>query len=140
MLAVSGKICVSAFAIIGVAAAGSAAMAASDPDDQPAHVDPNYPHNPPPYPDAAQVNGEQGSVVLDVKVGSSGKVRNIKIDRSSGFDDLDNAAIEGVLGWRFVPAMVDGETSTDWTKLTITYRLPTPAAPKPQRPSAPSVY
>jgi periplasmic protein TonB len=140
MLTVSTKAFVSFCVIAGVAAASSAAVAASAPGNQPAHVDEAYPHNPPPYPDTAQTNGEQGSVILDVKVTSEGKVRNIKVDQSSGFADLDNAAIEGVLGWHFVPAMVDGETSTDWTKLTITYRLPTPPQPKPQRPSARSVY
>jgi protein TonB len=84
------------------------------------------------------VNGEQGSVVLDVKISSEGKVRNIKVDRSSGFDDLDNAAIEGVLGWHFVPAMDDGEASTEWTKLTVTYKLPTLPAPPQGTPAPPA--
>lgn len=89
--------------------------------DTPLHLDHRYPNYQPAYPDAAQANGEQGSVVLDVQVTSSGKVRNVKIDQSSGFDDLDNAAIAGVLRWRFIPSP-DG---TDWTKVTVAYRLPT---------------
>jgi TonB family protein len=126
---------------LGPAGAGGAApttttMAMIDPNNQPAHVDPAYPHKPPPYPDTAQLNGEQGTVVLDVKVGSNGKVRNVKIARTSGYDDLDNAAIEGVLGWRFVPALENGEYSTEWTTMTITFQLPPlPAAP-PAAPAA----
>jgi TonB family protein len=89
--------------------------------DAPLHLDHKYPNYQPAYPDAAQTNDEQGNVVLNVEIASSGKVRNIKIDQSSGFDDLDNAAIAGVLRWRFVPA----DDGTNWTKVTIAYRLPT---------------
>lgn len=100
--------------------------------DAPLHLDHHFPNYQPNYPDAAQVNGEQGDVVLDVQITAGGKVRNIKVDQSSGFADLDNAAIAGVLRWRFVP----GGTSAEWTKVTITYRLPTviivPPKPAPQ--------
>lgn len=106
----------------------SAALAA----DSGPRVDPSFPHYQPPYPDTAQVNGEQGNVVLDVEVSASGKVRNIRVDQSSGFADLDNAAIEGVLGWHFLPAVADGDTETAWTKVTIVYKLPT-ALPVPAK-------
>jgi TonB family protein len=89
--------------------------------DTPLHLDHAYPNYQPAYPDTAQVNGEQGNVVLNVEITSGGKVRNIKVDQSSGFEDLDNAAIAGVMRWRFVPSP-DG---SDWTKVTIAYRLPT---------------
>jgi len=89
--------------------------------DEPLHIDHTYPNYQPTYPDAAQVNGEQGNVVLDVQVATSGKVRNVKVDQSSGFDDLDNAAIAGVMRWRFIPSPY----GTDWTTVTIVYRLPT---------------
>ena len=89
--------------------------------DAPLHLDHAYPNYQPAYPDAAQVNGEQGNVVLNVEITSSGKVRNIKVDQSSGFEDLDNAAIAGVLRWRFIPSPY----GSDWTKVTIAYRLPT---------------
>jgi protein TonB len=94
-------------------------------------LDAAYHNYQPPYPDTAQINGEQGNVVLDVQVNSNGRVRNVKIAQSSGFGDLDNAAIEGVLSWRYRPAVVDGDTVTSWTKVTIAFRLPTqPVPPK----------
>jgi TonB family protein len=101
--------------------ASQASVATVSTPDTPLHLDHAYPNYQPAYPDTAQVNGEQGNVVLNVKITSSGKVRNIKVDQSSGFEDLDNAAIAGVMRWRFVPSP-DG---SDWTKVTIAYRLPT---------------
>lgn len=89
--------------------------------ETPLHLDHAYPNYQPTYPDAAQVNGEQGDVVLNVEITSSGKVRNVKIDKSSGFEDLDNAAIAGVMRWRFIPSPY----GSDWTNVTINYRLPT---------------
>lgn len=117
-----------AAAAILVPAACLATSTAASAQDAPAHVDPSYPNPQPPYPDAAQVNGEQGDVVLDVRVTPFGKVRSAQVAGSSGFPDLDNAAVEGVLRWRFVPAMENGDTASSWTKVTISYRLPKAAA------------
>ena len=98
--------------------------------EKPLHLDHAYPNYQPTYPDAAQVNGEQGDVVLNVEITSSGKVRNVKIDKSSGFEDLDNAAIGGVMRWRFIPSPF----GSDWTSVTIAYRLPTAIIVPPKPP------
>lgn len=115
---------------------------ADSPGNSEPRIDVNFPNPQPPYPDAAQINGEQGKVVLDVRVLASGHVRSVRIAQSSGFDDLDNAAIEGVLRWHFVPAHRDGDTASEWTKVTIDFRLPSalpPVAPQPHPgPSSPS--
>ena len=100
--------------------AGASALA----QDAAPRLDTTYPNRQPPYPDAAQVNGEQGNVVLSVNVNSSGRVRGVKLVQSSGFDDLDNAAIEGVLNWRYIPATVGGDTVSSWAQVTITFQLP----------------
>jgi TonB family protein len=84
-------------------------------------LDRAYPNYQPPYPDTAQVNGEQGDVVLKVRVNQDGHVRNIEVEKSSGFDDLDNAAIGGVLSWHYLPS----ERWSSWEHVTIAYRLPT---------------
>jgi TonB family protein len=111
-----------AIAVAGFAFFGCATIAANaEEPDASMHLDRAYPNYQPTYPDAAQVNGEQGNVVLNVQITSGGKVRNIKVDQSSGFEDLDNAAIAGVMRWRFIPQ----DDSTEWTKVTIAYRLPT---------------
>ena len=86
-------------------------------------VDMTEPH-PQQYPDSAQLNGEEGTVLLGVYVRSSGRPSKIRIEQSSGFSDLDNAAVESVLNWRFVPATNDGDTVSDWTTVKIVYQLP----------------
>lgn len=112
-------------ACVGAAAMGVLFAGAAGAQNIPPRLDPAYPNFQPSYPDQAQVNGEEGSVLLDVHVAANGKVRTVRILRSSGFDDLDNAAVEGVMAWRYIPALRDGNESSEWTKVTITYRLPT---------------
>ena len=113
-----------AAASFGVLGAGAAFAKGTPP-----HVDMTQPH-PQPYPDSAQVNGEEGAVLVSVYVRPNGRATKIRVDRSSGFTDLDNAAVESVLNWRFVPAMHDGDTVSDWTKVNIVYQLPrAPAQP-----------
>lgn len=98
--------------------------------DKPLHLDHHYPNYQPEYPDPAQVNGEQGNVVLKVEITSRGKVQNVKVDQSSGFEDLDNSAIAAVLRWRFIPSPY----GLEWTKVTIAYRLPTAIIVPPKVP------
>ena len=102
--------------------------------DTPAKIDHSY-HNPPPfYPDAAQFAGEQGDVLLEIQVTANGYPRKIRVKETSGFRDLDDAAIQTTAGWRYLPAVVDGDTATTWTTLKVRYTLPAPvaaAAPAP---------
>ena len=93
-------------------------------------LDPKFPNYQPGYPDAAQVNGEQGDVVLKVKVSDSGHVRAVAVVRSSGFTDLDNAAVAGVMGWRYLPA----DSTSVLDNVRIAYRLPVNAPAAPQKP------
>jgi len=92
--------------------------------ESPPSVDISRPHPQPAYPDSAQLNGEQGTVLVDVYVHPNGRASKVKVSRSSGFEDLDNAAIEGVLNWRYLPAIRDGETVSDWTTVKIEFQLP----------------
>jgi protein TonB len=118
-----------AFALV----AGGASTACAD---TPPKIDHSYPTPQPDYPDSAQVSGEQGDVTLDVFVNAAGKPRKFRIHQSSGFADLDNAAAEAVAGWRFVPAIQNGDTASDWTTVKIHFELPHPqpaaAVPAPQ--------
>ncbi|MGR8930459.1 MAG: energy transducer TonB [Gammaproteobacteria bacterium] len=70
----------------------------------------NYLQNPKPeYPSVAKRRGWQGKVYLRVKVSAQGTSDAIAVDRSSGHELLDEAAVEAVKNWRFVPAK-RGET------------------------------
>lgn len=65
----------------------------------------DYLQNPAPeYPSLSRRRGEQGKVMLRVNVSAKGTVDNIEIEKTSGFDSLDKAAVEGVKSWKFVPA------------------------------------
>jgi TonB family protein len=89
------------------------------------HVDVSYPYRnmQPPYPATAVAGGEEGSVILEVLVTPDGKVAQTRLYDSSGFNDLDNAAIAAVMGWKFIPAMRNGEAETDWANVKVDFRL-----------------
>lgn len=79
-----------------------------EPDYQAAYL-----HNPiPSYPMVARRMGWQGRVVLNVEVLASGLPGQVKVQQSSGHEVLDNAALNTVGSWRFVPARHNGEPVT----------------------------
>jgi protein TonB len=90
----------------------------------PPHVDTSGANMQPPYPAAAVANAEQGTVAVDVLVDKSGKAWDPKLARSSGFDDLDNAAIAAALTWKYVPAMQGGVPESDRMTVAINFQLP----------------
>jgi periplasmic protein TonB len=65
----------------------------------------NYAHNPKPeYPMVAKSRGWAGKVLLRVKVSAQGSSDAVAVEKSSGYDLLDESAIEAVKQWRFIPA------------------------------------
>ncbi len=77
-----------------------------DPGMVEAQSDPG--NRPPPYPEAAWARREHGTVVLRIHVRADGLVGGIETLRSSGFEDLDAAAIAAARRWRFIPQLRDG--------------------------------
>lgn len=70
-----------------------------------ARFDADYLKNPKPvYPNASRRLGEEGKVVLRVRVSADGWPLSVDIKQSSGFSRLDEAAKMAVGQWRFVPA------------------------------------
>lgn len=65
----------------------------------------NYAHNPKPeYPTIAKSRGWQGKVLLRVQVSDEGLSEAVMIEQSSGWELLDESALEAVKQWRFIPA------------------------------------
>lgn len=65
----------------------------------------NYGFNPKPaYPRIARNRGWQGKVLLKVQVSAGGTSQSVAVHKSSGHELLDEAAIEAVKKWRFIPA------------------------------------
>jgi protein TonB len=83
-----------------------------------------YLNNPPPaYPRIARRNGEQGTVMLRVHVSPEGGPTQVELERSSGSDALDSAALETVKNWRFAPARRAGEPVAAWVIVPVVFRL-----------------
>lgn len=89
-----------------------------------AQYDAAYLDNPAPqYPKLSRRRGEQGKVMLRVRVRADGHAEGVEIAHSSGHPRLDEAARESVQSWRFVPAR-QGETPIDSSLLVpIVFRL-----------------
>ncbi len=70
-----------------------------------ARFDADYLQNPRPvYPAMSRRQGEEGKVVLRVRVSRDGLPLSVEVRQSSGFTRLDEAAKNAVERWRFVPA------------------------------------
>lgn len=83
-----------------------------------------YLNNPkPPYPLVARRLGYHGKVVLRVEVLLEGRAGQIVVDSSSGYDILDNAAIQTVKTWRFAPARHLGQPVTQWFLIPVNFFL-----------------
>ena len=106
--------------------------------DSAARVDRNYPTPAPAYPDGAQFLGEQGDVLVDVLVSKRGRPYKIRISKSSGYQDLDDAATQAAANWRYVPATSGGEVVQDWTTVKIHFQLPQSAMATPASAPAPA--
>lgn len=65
--------------------------------------------SPPVYPVWSKRMREQGEVVLQVFLDTSGKVVRTEINRTSGSPRLDEAALQAVQRWRCRPATKDGQ-------------------------------
>lgn len=83
-----------------------------------------YLRNPPPrYPIIARRNGEQGTVTLRVLVTREGLPASVSVEKTSGSDHLDSAALETVKTWRFMPARRGDQPVEAWVLVPIVFKL-----------------
>lgn len=69
-----------------------------------------YLNNPAPhYPSVSRRLGEQGLVLLRVQVTADGAAESVELQTGSGSSRLDQAALEAVKKWQFVPANRGGQ-------------------------------
>jgi protein TonB len=107
----------------GAGSPGAVNGGAGDDPSSLAHAD--YARNPPPiYPAVARRREQQGTVTVKVLVGADGSVERAEVADSSGFDTLDDAALETVRSrWRFVPARHAGIAVESWVLVPIRFTL-----------------
>ena len=137
-----------AVALLSVLAAGTAlaaAQSAAPPPAQPARNPFTFPatqdirynaDHPPRYPVEAVKKHEQGTVNLLVKVGTDGRV--LEIRPAAGpqpAQSLVSASVQTVAQWRFRPGLRDGKPVAGWVKVPIVFSLseepPAPAGSAP---------
>lgn len=86
--------------------------------------DADYLDNPrPSYPSLSRRLGEEGKVVLRVHVGRDGRADEVHVHAASGSSRLDQAALEAVRRWRFVPARQGEAAVAAWVLVPIAFTL-----------------
>lgn len=88
----------------------------------PPRFDVDYLKNPAPaYPALSRRFRETGRVMLRVCVDPQGHPEALELHTSSGFPRLDQAALEAVRRWRFVPARSGATPMRAWVIVPITF-------------------
>ncbi len=78
---------------------------------------------PPPYPSLSRRLGEQGRVVVRVFIQLDGTASRAEVQRSSGFERLDQTAVQAALRWRYVPGKRAGVPEPMWVNVPIDFTL-----------------
>ena len=86
--------------------------------------DADYLNNPrPAYPALSRRLGEQGKVVIRVFIGADGSATRAEIRSSSGYERLDQTALQTVQRWRYVPGKRNGVPEAMWFNVPINFVL-----------------
>jgi len=77
----------------------------------------------PPYPAASLRANERGIVRLNFLIDVDGRVLQSKVERSSGYSRLDEAARVALGACRFRPATVDGRPERAWARIDYDWKI-----------------
>ena len=77
----------------------------------------------PDYPKGARQRGEQGEVILEIRVTAEGTVDDVKVATSSGFAELDEAAVRAAKAAKFSPARSGHEPVVSTARLKLQFKL-----------------
>ncbi|MSQ55980.1 MAG: energy transducer TonB [Limnohabitans sp.] len=77
----------------------------------------------PQYPRISKRLGEQGRVVVQVLIGVDGQAQQAQIAQSSGYDRLDQSALDAVLQWSYVPGQRGGVPEAMWFQIPIQFKM-----------------
>jgi protein TonB len=95
----------------------------SDPVLELPAIDPRLPLTEPEYPAPEIRLNHTGTVLLGVLVLENGRVGEVRIEQSSGFQRLDLAAQRAARRWRLLPGTQDGRAVAMWKTVPITFQL-----------------
>lgn len=86
--------------------------------------DAEYLHNPKPvYPPIARRMKLEGTVIVHVLVSTAGKPELVRLEKSSGAAVLDQAALNAVQGWSFIPARQGSTPVPAWVDIPLRFHL-----------------
>ena len=86
--------------------------------------DAEYLHNPKPrYPPLARRMKLEGIVIVHVLVSPAGKPEVVRLEKSSGAALLDQAALNAVQGWSFIPARQGSKPVPAWVDIPLHFHL-----------------
>lgn len=105
-------------------ATGATSAAPAAPKIELPSSDADYLHNPkPPYPLLSKRMGEQGRVLVRTLIGTDGQAQEVQLAQSSGFERLDQAALNAARQWRYVPGKRDGVPQAMWFNVPFSFQL-----------------
>lgn len=78
----------------------------------------------PDYPPSSERLGEEGTVQLSFLIGVDGRVADSRIDKSSGFERLDQAALSALSRCTFEPGSVNGVAQAAWFSMKYVWKIP----------------
>jgi protein TonB len=84
----------------------------------------NSTHTTPPYPPNARRNGQEGAVVLHIMISAQGDVTSATVSRTSGVPELDQTAVNWVIGhWKYRPATDNGVAVVSASDARVVFSL-----------------
>jgi TonB family protein len=78
---------------------------------------------PPRYPAEAIRQRHEGTVLLVLSVDADGRPGKVSVDRSSGYPELDQAALEAVQQWRFKVSLRAGAGAQTQARVPVRFQL-----------------
>ena len=75
------------------------------------------------YPTISRRLKESGRVQMHVLVGTGGTAERVDLEKSSGFERLDESALAAVRRWRFIPAHQGDQAVAQWVNVSIPFEL-----------------
>lgn len=84
----------------------------------------SYLNNPAPdYPPLSRRLNEEGRVLMKVLVSAEGSATEVLIEKSSGSERLNSAAIAAVMRWRFIPATKNNQPLSAYVLVPMKFSL-----------------
>ena len=81
------------------------------------------PPSAPEYPKASRMRRQEGTVLLEVKLGTQGEQLQVVLLKSSGFPLLDRSALKAVKGWQFLPQEINGQGVRHVVRIPVRFEL-----------------